>query len=52
MTVVDNGTIPNRRGSLNVDDEGNATQNNILIEDGILKGKIGSIQINENECHR
>ena len=38
VTVVDNGTMANRRGSLNVDDEGNATQNNILIEDGILRG--------------
>src|SRR5205814_3023850 len=38
VTVVDDGTIPNRRGSLNVDDEGNATQRTVLIEDGILKG--------------
>ena len=38
VTVVDNGKMVNRRGSLNVDDEGNATQNNILIEDGILRG--------------
>jgi TldD protein len=37
-TVVDDGTLPNRRGSLNVDDEGTATQNTVLIEDGILKG--------------
>jgi len=37
-TVVDNGTMPNRRGSLTVDDEGNPTQNNVLIENGILKG--------------
>jgi TldD protein len=37
-TVVDNGTVPNRRGSLNVDDEGNATQETVLIEKGILKG--------------
>ena len=36
-TIVDNGTLPNRRGSLNVDDEGIPTQNNILIENGILK---------------
>jgi len=37
-TVVDNGTIVNRRGSLNVDDEGMPTQNTVLIEKGILKG--------------
>jgi len=37
-TVVDNGTMPWRRGSLNVDDEGNTTQNTVLIEKGILKG--------------
>jgi TldD protein len=38
VTVVDNGTMPNRRGSLNVDDEGSATQETVLIENGILKG--------------
>jgi TldD protein len=37
-TVVDNGTMPSRRGSLNVDDEGNQTQETVLIENGILKG--------------
>jgi len=37
-TVVDNGTLPGRRGSLNMDDEGTLTQNTVLIEDGILKG--------------
>ncbi len=37
-TVVDDGTIHNRRGSLNVDDEGNPTQRNVLIENGILRG--------------
>jgi TldD protein len=37
VTVLDDGTIPDRRGSLNVDDEGNASQRNVLIEDGILK---------------
>ncbi len=37
-TVVDNGTVPGRRGSLNVDDEGNPTSNTVLIEKGILKG--------------
>ena len=38
VTVVDDGTIADRRGSLNIDDEGNPTQRNVLIEDGILKG--------------
>jgi len=38
VTVLDDGTIADRRGSLNVDDEGNASQCNVLIEDGILKG--------------
>lgn len=37
-TIVDNGTLPNRRGSLNIDDEGIPTQNNVLIENGILRG--------------
>jgi TldD protein len=37
-TVVDDGTLANRRGSLSVDDEGTPTQHNVLIEDGILKG--------------
>ncbi len=37
-TIVDNGTLPGRRGSLNMDDEGTPTQNTVLIEDGILKG--------------
>jgi TldD protein len=37
-TVVDNGTMPWRRGSLNVDDEGQPTQETVLIEKGILKG--------------
>ena len=40
VTVVDDGTISKRRGSLNVDDEGNPTQRNVLIEDGILRGYI------------
>jgi len=37
-TVVDDGTIPNRRGSLNVDDEGTPTSRTVLIEKGILRG--------------
>lgn len=40
VTVVDDGTLADRRGSLNMDDEGNATQCTTLIEDGILKGYI------------
>ncbi len=40
VTVLDDGTIADRRGSLNVDDEGHATQKNVLIEDGILRGYI------------
>ncbi len=40
VTVVDDGTIARRRGSLNVDDEGNPTQCTTLIEDGVLKGYI------------
>jgi len=39
-TIVDDGTIPNRRGSLNIDDEGNPTTRTVLIEKGILKGFI------------
>lgn len=38
VTAVDDGTIPNEWGSSNIDDEGNPTQKNILIENGILKG--------------
>ena len=40
VTVVDDGTLANRRGSLNIDDEGNPTQCTTLIEDGVLKGYI------------
>jgi len=38
VTVVDDGTIQDRRGSLTIDDEGTPTENTVLIEDGILKG--------------
>ncbi len=37
-TIVDDGTIPNRRGSLSVDDEGTPGQNTVLVENGILRG--------------
>jgi TldD protein len=38
VTVVDDGSLPDRRGSLNIDDEGNPTGRTVLIEDGILRG--------------
>lgn len=38
VTAIDDGAIPNAWGSLNIDDEGNKTQKNVLIENGILKG--------------
>ncbi|MGB4192102.1 MAG: metalloprotease TldD [Rickettsiales bacterium] len=38
VTVIDDGTIEDRRGSLNFDDEGTSTQRNVLIEDGVLVG--------------
>ena len=38
VTVVDDGSMASRRGSLSIDDEGTPTQENVLIEDGILKG--------------
>ena len=39
-TIVDDGTLMHRRGSLNIDDEGTVSQHNVLIEKGILKGYI------------
>lgn len=38
VNIIDQGNIPNARGSLNIDDEGNPTQQTVLIEDGILQG--------------
>ncbi|MES2755681.1 MAG: metallopeptidase TldD-related protein, partial [Pseudomonadota bacterium] len=40
VTVVDDGSLHDRRGSLSIDDEGTPTQENVLIEDGVLKGYI------------
>lgn len=37
-TIIDDGTIPNLRGTINIDDEGNRSQRKVLIENGILKG--------------
>src|SRR6202041_2865009 len=45
VTVVDDGTIPDRRGSLTIDDEGTPTSRTTLIEDGIL---VGFIQDRQN----
>ena len=44
VTVVDDGTLAQRRGSLNVDDEGNPTQNTVLIEDGVLRGYLANAE--------
>ena len=38
VTVIDEGCINDRRGSMNIDDEGNPSSRTVLIEDGILKG--------------
>ena len=38
VTVIDDGTLPDRRGSISIDDEGTASSRTVLIEDGILKG--------------
>ncbi len=40
ITIVDDGTLSNRRGSMNMDDEGNPSNRTVLIEDGILRGYI------------
>jgi TldD protein len=40
VTVIDDGTLKDRRGSLSIDDEGNPTSRTVLIEDGILRGYI------------
>ena len=37
-TIIDSGILPNRRGSLNIDDEGTQSQENVLVENGILRG--------------
>ena len=53
-TVIDDGTINSRRGSLNVDDEGHATQRNVLIENGVLQGylqdKLSSCLLYTSRC--
>ena len=51
MTVVDDGTIGNRRGSLNVDDEGRVTRRNVLIERGVLQGYLHD-ELSSRLAHR
>jgi len=50
VTAIDDGTIPNAWGSVNIDDEGNPTQRNVLIENGVLKNymidRLGSRRMN------
>jgi len=43
FTMIDDGTIPNARGTINFDDEGTQTQKNVLIENGVLKGYMTDI---------
>ena len=43
-TIVDNGALPERRGSLFMDDEGNSTRENVLIEKGVLRGYMQDMQ--------
>ncbi len=43
VTVIDDGTMKNFRGSMNVDDEGNPTKKNVLIENGVLKAYMNSM---------
>ncbi|MCB9764990.1 MAG: TldD/PmbA family protein [Alphaproteobacteria bacterium] len=40
VTIVDNGTLPHTRGAINVDDEGNATERTVLVQDGVLRSYI------------
>ena len=52
VTIVDDGTIDNRRGSLTIDDEGTPTERTVLIENGILKNfyaRQAQCKINENK---
>ena len=52
VTIVDDGTIDNRRGSLTIDDEGTPTEKTVLIENGILKNFMqdqSKCSFNENQ---